>query len=46
MADYGDKVLGEPMELQGVGQYISFLDTGGNRVSLLQPRMAVRPKSE
>ncbi len=33
----GGKVLGEPMEIQGVGQYVSFVDTEGNRVSLLQP---------
>ena len=33
----GGKVLGEPMEIQGVGQYVSFFDTEGNRVSLLQP---------
>jgi predicted enzyme related to lactoylglutathione lyase len=33
------KVLGEPMEIPGVGIYISFLDTEGNRVSLLQPLM-------
>jgi predicted enzyme related to lactoylglutathione lyase len=31
------KVLGEPMEIAGVGQYVSFLDTEGNRASLLQP---------
>ena len=33
----GGKVLGEPMEIPGVGQYISFLDTEGNRNSMLQP---------
>jgi uncharacterized protein len=43
----GEKVLGEPMEIPGIGQYVSFVDTEGNRVSMLQPlpRMAVRPKS-
>jgi predicted enzyme related to lactoylglutathione lyase len=42
----GGKVLGEPMEIPGVGQYVSFFDSEGNRVSMLQPasRMAVRPK--
>jgi uncharacterized protein len=47
VADAGGKVLGEPMEIPGVGQYVSFFDTEGNRVSILQPapRMAVRPKS-
>ena len=33
----GGKVLGEPMEIPGVGKYVSFTDTEGNRVSLLQP---------
>jgi predicted enzyme related to lactoylglutathione lyase len=33
----GGKVLGEPMEIPGVGQYVSFVDTEGNRVSMLQP---------
>lgn len=33
----GGKVLGEPMEIPGVGQYVSFSDTEGNRVSMLQP---------
>ena len=33
----GGKVLGEPMEIPGVGQYVSFIDTEGNRVSILQP---------
>ena len=33
----GGTVLGEPMEIPGVGQYVSFIDTEGNRVSMLQP---------
>lgn len=33
----GGRVLGEPIEIPGVGQYVSFLDTEGNRVSVLQP---------
>lgn len=32
----GGKVLGEPMEIPGVGHYVSFIDSEGNRVSLLQ----------
>ena len=45
--DAGGKVLGDPMEIPGVGQYVSFTDTEGNRVSMLQPlpRMTTRPKS-
>lgn len=37
ITDAGGKVLGEPMEIPGVGQYVSFIDTEGNRVSVLQP---------
>jgi hypothetical protein len=33
----GGKVLGEPMEIPGVGHYVAFFDTEGNRVSMLQP---------
>ena len=35
----GGKVLGEPMEIPGIGEYVSFTDTEGNRVSILQPLM-------
>jgi predicted enzyme related to lactoylglutathione lyase len=37
VANEGGKVLGEPMEIPGVGQYVSFFDTEGNRVTMLQP---------
>jgi hypothetical protein len=33
----GGTVLGEPTEIPGIGQYVSFMDTEGNRVSMLQP---------
>ena len=33
----GGTVLGEPMEIPGVGKYVSFMDPEGNRVSMLQP---------
>lgn len=33
----GGKVLGEPMDIPGVGLYAGFLDSEGNRVSILQP---------
>jgi uncharacterized protein len=35
----GGKVLGEPVEIPGVGLYVSFVDTEGNKLSLLQPFM-------
>ncbi|MGE5446671.1 MAG: VOC family protein [Ignavibacteriales bacterium] len=51
VTDAGGKVLGgqkpgEPDEIPGVGLYASFIDTEGNRVSILQPTadMTVRPK--
>ena len=33
----GGQVLGGPMEIPGVGHYVSFTDPEGNRVSMLQP---------
>ena len=39
VADAGGKVLGKPMDIPGIGQYVSFTDTEGNRVSMLQPFM-------
>jgi predicted enzyme related to lactoylglutathione lyase len=36
----GGEVLGEPMQIPGVGRYISFFDTERNRVSMLQPEVA------
>jgi uncharacterized protein len=35
----GGNVLGEPMEIPGVGLYVSFIDTEGNKLSILQPIM-------
>jgi predicted enzyme related to lactoylglutathione lyase len=42
----GGQVLGEPMKIPGVGQYVSFIDTEGNRASMLEPipRNWHRPK--
>jgi predicted enzyme related to lactoylglutathione lyase len=39
VAKNGGKVLGDPQEIPGVGTWVSFLDTEGNRVSMMQPRM-------
>ena len=33
----GGQVLGEPMPIPGVGRYVAFMDSEGNRVSMLQP---------
>jgi len=48
VAQAGGKLLGDPMDIPGVGRYVSFFDTEGNRVSMLQPlpQMTVRPKSK
>lgn len=47
IADAGGTVLGEPMNIPGIGQYVSFTDTEGNRVSLLEPApMAKPPKTK
>ena len=32
----GGTVLGDPMEIPGVGKYVSFNDSEGNRLSMLQ----------
>lgn len=37
VTEAGGTVLGEPMDIPGVGPYVSFTDPEGNRVSLLQP---------
>jgi predicted enzyme related to lactoylglutathione lyase len=38
VTDAGGEVLGHPVDIPGIGKYVSFLDTEGNRVSMLQPR--------
>ncbi len=42
----GGKVLGEPMDIPGVGGYVSFVDTEGNRVGMLQPLPMAKPKAK
>ena len=44
VTDAGGKVLGEPIEIPGLGQYVSFIDTEGNRVSMPSPSRAVEPE--
>jgi predicted enzyme related to lactoylglutathione lyase len=36
----GGEVLGEPMDIPGVGRYVAFFDTERNRLSMLQPNRA------
>jgi uncharacterized protein len=33
----GGKVIGEPWDIPGIGSYVSFYDTEGNRVGMIQP---------
>lgn len=35
----GGTLLGEPMQIPGVGKYVAFKDTEGNQVGMLQPEM-------
>jgi hypothetical protein len=37
VTEAGGRVFGEPLEIPGVGHYVSFIDTEGNRISMLQP---------
>ena len=37
ISDAGGKILGEPVEIPGIGHYVSFMDTENNRVSIIQP---------
>jgi predicted enzyme related to lactoylglutathione lyase len=38
ITDGGGKVLGEPVEIPGTGLYVSFIDTEGNYVSIIEPK--------
>src|ERR1700676_715178 len=35
VTEAGGKIIGEPMDIPGVGKWVSFKDTEGNRVSML-----------
>lgn len=35
----GGKIIGEPMMIPGIGNFVSFYDTEGNCASMLQPLM-------
>ena len=35
--DAGGKILSEPADIPGIGQFVSFTDSEGNRVGMLQP---------
>jgi predicted enzyme related to lactoylglutathione lyase len=46
VAASGGKVLGKPMEIPGFGMYVSFYDTEGNRVSMMEPVQQMKAKSK
>ena len=37
ITDAGGKIQGEPMEIPGIGHWVVFVDSEGNRASILQP---------
>lgn len=37
VTEAGGQVIGDPIEIPGVGLYVPFIDTEGNRASILQP---------
>lgn len=37
VVDVGGKIEGEPMDIPGIGRFVMFHDTEGNRVGMLQP---------
>ncbi|MGC4039939.1 MAG: VOC family protein [Flavobacterium sp.] len=42
----GGKLLGEPVEIPGYGHYVSFYDTEGNRLSIMQPFMKMQSSGQ
>lgn len=38
VTDAGGKVVGDPVEIPGVGRYVAFFDPEGNAASMLQPK--------
>lgn len=39
VAQAGGEVLGDPMDIPGYGKYVSFYDTEGNRIAMMEPYM-------
>jgi len=42
----GGEVLGEPMDIPGIGAYVSIMDTEGNRVGMLEPLPMMKEKKK
>lgn len=43
VASAGGQVMGAPMAIPGIGDYVSFKDSEGNRVGMLQPLPMAKP---
>ena len=37
ITDAGGEILGHPVEIPGIGQYVAIIDSEGNRVGILEP---------
>ncbi len=46
IAKAGGKVIGDPMEIPGFGMYVSFFDTEGNRVAIMEPTTEMKEKTK
>jgi predicted enzyme related to lactoylglutathione lyase len=46
ISEAGGNVLGKPVQIPGIGMYVSFKDTEGNVCSILQPVMHETDKQE
>jgi predicted enzyme related to lactoylglutathione lyase len=46
VASAGGSVLGEPMDIPGIGAYVSFKDSEGNRVGMLEPLPMMKEKKK
>jgi predicted enzyme related to lactoylglutathione lyase len=42
----GGTVIGEPVKVPGFGLYVSFFDTEGNRVSIMEPSLEMKRKTD
>jgi uncharacterized protein len=41
----GGDVVGEPIDIPGIGAFVSFNDSEGNRVGMLEPLQMAKPKA-
>ena len=46
IANAGGKVIDKPVEIPGFGMLVSFFDTEGNRVSMMEPTLETKEKAK